>query len=160
MDIILRDTSSTFRYRARAIIESADKIAIMRVDDAGYYHLPGGHVSIGETSGQTLVREIREELDFDVEIDKLVCVGERFYTKLAESIHELVFYYTVKFKSEVPLENKVLIETEHGKSKKNELFWVTRAELANLDVRPKEIKDLIINQGLDVFIHLAEHVDS
>ena len=33
----------------------------MRVNETPYYHIPGGHIEIGEDSKQAIIREIKEK---------------------------------------------------------------------------------------------------
>lgn len=75
--------ADTYKYynRAVGIIKQNDKYLIMCVDDALYYHLPGGHVHIGENSLDAVKREVKEELDYDVVDAKLFCIQENFYEK-------------------------------------------------------------------------------
>ena len=39
----------------------------MRVNKTSYYHIPGGHIEIGEDSKQAVIREIKEEIGCDVQ---------------------------------------------------------------------------------------------
>lgn len=81
MDVKIKTPDMIFNYCARAIIQQDQKILIMRVNDADYYHLPGGHVAIGETTQMTVVREVQEETGLTIDTKKLVVVHEGFYEK-------------------------------------------------------------------------------
>jgi len=54
----------------------------------GYYYLPGGHIKTGETIGQSLEREIKEELNIDVKAGNCVWIEEA-----REGRHHITFYY-------------------------------------------------------------------
>jgi mutator protein MutT len=61
-------------YRAAIILIEQDKVALIERHRQGvhYFTFPGGHVEIGETPEQAVVRETWEELGMEVEILKLV----------------------------------------------------------------------------------------
>ena len=153
MDIILKENNTGFHFRVRGIIKQKNKYLLMRVDDAEYYHIPGGHVEIGETSEQAIIREIKEEIGIDITINKLICVSERFYEKKSVNFHELVFYFIVTPTDSINIESTTRIENDKGKVFSNELIWVTAEDMKNLEIKPQMIKDIIINNSLDTFRH-------
>ena len=154
MDVRIKCETKVFNYCARAIIEQDGKILIIRVNDADYYHLPGGHVEIGETSKNALLRELEEETGLKVKDEKLVVIDEQFYTKKEISNHSLIFYYVAKLKDTVKLENTIHIEQHESKTTKHELSWVTRDELKEIDLRPELIKDMIIRNDFGALRHI------
>jgi len=59
---------------------------------AGHYAVPGGHVEYGETIGEALVREMREETGLTPTRYRLVRVGERIRPPLyKDGTHHLVY---------------------------------------------------------------------
>ena len=158
MDIIIKNGDNSFHSRVRGILEQEGKFLIMRVNEANYFHFPGGHIEIGESSEQATVREIKEEIGVDVIVEKLVCVSEQFFGKVDKRIHETVFYFNVKPKENFKMENTVRFEKgtgiHSGKTNRNELLWVTVEEMQILDVKPEVIKKLIVDNKLDSFCHI------
>ena len=61
-------------YRAAVILLQDNQIALIERHRAGqhYFTFPGGHVEPGETPEQAAVRETREELGVEVNIQRLV----------------------------------------------------------------------------------------
>ncbi|MDX2479197.1 MAG: (deoxy)nucleoside triphosphate pyrophosphohydrolase [Desulfuromusa sp.] len=59
-----------------AIIQHRDKVLLtLRPDDkrlGGYWEFPGGKIEAGESPQFALVRELREELDIEIEIGSLL----------------------------------------------------------------------------------------
>lgn len=148
--------TDTFNYynRAVGVIKQNDKYLIMCVDDAPYYHLPGGHTHIGENSLDAVKREIKEELDYDVVDAKLFCIQENFYEKKGLAHHGVEYYYLIEIEKNIEPVDRVVIENDRGTKKHLAIRWVTADELTNVDLQPPTIKDLILNGGLDRLIHL------
>lgn len=154
MDIKIKTATMNFHYCARAIIKQDEKVLLIQVNDAGYYHLPGGHVAIGETTKQALLREIQEETGLMVRLDRLAVVNEQFYNKKDTANHSLIFYYLAHPTKQVITENSIRMEQGPTKLIKNELRWVTLTELKNLDFRPERIKNLIIKNEFKTLQHI------
>ena len=154
MDIRIETEKINFHYCVRAIIEQDKKFLVIRVNNADYYHLSGGHVEIGETSEQALLREIKEETGFEVIVNNLVLIHEQFYNKKNSANHSLIFYYLVKPVKKITTNNFVRIEQDKNKTSKNELCWLTIEELKKIDLRPELMKDLIIKNELNSLQHV------
>ena len=77
-----------------AIIVDGDKIFATQ---RGYgefkdgWEFPGGKIEQGETPEQALIREIKEELDTEIEIGKLVETVEYDYPKFHLTMHCFFF---------------------------------------------------------------------
>ncbi|MGM1048125.1 MAG: NUDIX domain-containing protein [Bacillota bacterium] len=53
--------------------------------EAGYWSLPGGKVEYMETVENAVIREIKEELGIDIEIERLLCVTNHIVQ--SENVH-------------------------------------------------------------------------
>src|SRR5690349_5001110 len=57
---------------AAAIFDDAGRLLLQRRSDNGYWGLPGGGMDLGESVAQTVVREVREETGYEVEVVRLI----------------------------------------------------------------------------------------
>lgn len=87
------------------------------------WEFPGGKVEFGETPQQALVREIKEELDVEIEIGKLVEVVEYDYPKFHLTMH--CFMCTIK--------NGELVLKEHEAAR-----WLTKENIDTVDWLPAD----------------------
>lgn len=154
MDVKIKTNKTIFNYCARAIIKQDEKILLICVNDAPYYHLPGGHVEVGESSEAAVIREIQEEVGIEVALQKLVLMNEQFYNKNGIDNHSLVLYYLAKSKNNISTQNSVRLEEGPTKIIKNELRWVTYEELKDIDLRPLLVKNLILHNDLENLRHV------
>ncbi|MDR0975823.1 MAG: NUDIX domain-containing protein [Christensenellaceae bacterium] len=157
MDIRIKNENASFHCRTRAIIEKDGRYLILRPVGVGceYYYMVGGHIEIGETSEQAVLREIKEEVGIDVAIERLVCIHEHFYNKGEERFHEIVFYYTAKPNGDVSFETEIRNEEINGETHECELRWATVEKIAAIDLKPALLKDIIVNNKLNGPLHIV-----
>ena len=89
---------------------------------AGMWEFPGGKISIGETHTQGLTREIREELDADVDVGALVFETTHDYADRTVALH---FYRCTLRGAPRPVLGQ-------------QMQWVPRARLRSLDFPPAD----------------------
>ncbi|MBQ4052192.1 MAG: NUDIX domain-containing protein [Clostridia bacterium] len=78
-DILFQQPDWKFSYRVGALIYHNDKLLVQRsAGDAGYA-LPGGYVSFGEFTAETLARELRDKTGIALKVGRLCFVVELFY---------------------------------------------------------------------------------
>ena len=82
-----------FMLRAAAVIVSDGRVLLHRRAGDDFWALPGGRVEWGETGAQAVQRELREELDWHVEVSALRWTVENFFEYRGRLHHELGLYY-------------------------------------------------------------------
>lgn len=110
-----------------AIIRDGDKILATQRghgEFAGGWEFPGGKIEVGETKEEALIREIKEELEVDIELGEFVHTVEYDYPTFHLTMH---CYFGKVIKGEIVL-------TEHKSAK-----WLTRDTLASVDWLPADI---------------------
>jgi 8-oxo-dGTP pyrophosphatase MutT (NUDIX family) len=84
------------------------------VKQRGYARPLGGGIDFGETSAAAAVREIKEELGFDIAGVTLLGIVENIFVLEGEPGHEIVFVYDGRFVDESLYERESL-EVVEGK---------------------------------------------
>ncbi len=121
-----------------AIIEEADRFLLTRrqsgVHLAGLWEFPGGKVDPGETPAGALQRELREELDVEIDPGEAVFNTRHAYP---DRTVELTFYRCTLKGNPRPLLGQ-------------EMRWVARPELASLGFPPAdtELIDLLTRTAI------------
>lgn len=84
-----------FNYRVAGVAIHNGRILLDRNSRNTYWVLPGGHPEMMEPMAEALRREVREEIDADVEVVRLLWIMENFFHK-RKDIHELSFYFLMQ----------------------------------------------------------------
>jgi len=151
-DWLFSDENSICCYRTVGVLIRNNMILVQREKDGNEYALPGGHVIIGETSEESLIREYKEETGADISCSRMIWVDETFWKWGNKNAHTIAFYYLISLKNESD------IPDSHFESHKDNcnilLEWVEIDELKNLTIYPSFVKDKIFNisDGIEHFI--------
>jgi len=118
---------------ASAIIHEGERFLISRrlpdaKIEAGKWEFPGGKVEFGEHPEDCLQREIREELNLDIEIESFYQVVSHIYSLSPKPTHIVLLCYLARVTSG---ELKFL-EVAEAK-------WIDRAEFRNYDFAVADI---------------------
>ncbi len=98
-----------FSCRAAAVLLHEGRVLLQGEPQATIWTLPGGGIELLEPSEQALKRELQEELQIDIRIERLLWVIEHFFVSDdGKAIHSLEFYYLVS-----PLGAPHLYHLEH-----------------------------------------------
>lgn len=143
-DVKFWKEDGSFKLRVCGVVQVGDKILIDNCDNAPFWGYPGGHVELGESTREAVVREVKEEIGVDAEIIKNLASIQLFFTREdGKPFHEIGFYYLMK--ANIEPKNLTIEENDKEKLRKHQFRWVTKEELKNLDVRPTELKKVILN---------------
>lgn len=107
----------------KAIIEDNGRV-LLTLDRKGFLELPGGRMHKGETPAEGLRRELKEELNLDVEPKKIIDAFN--FTSDSEQNHFVVIYKCNVKK----LGNLKIMDGEV-----KDLKWVSLVDLENLQMR-------------------------
>ncbi len=155
-DILFKENDFIFSYRISGILIHNDKILLQKPKNDDYA-LVGGHVGFMEDSRKTLIREYKEEIHADIEVDNLIAIGEIFFPWGKRPCHQIGLYYKVHLKDEMQIPTDGIFSgyDELGDKRIDlDFCWVDMKELANIKVYPEELIPHIIS-GSDEIKHFV-----
>ncbi len=108
-----------FNIRVYALIVKNNRLLISEEEHGGVFlrKFPGGGLHFGEGVVQALHRELKEELNADVETARLLCVTEDFVVSFLNNQQQVVgVHYLVDLKQDFSgdLLNNIYVELENG----------------------------------------------
>lgn len=121
--------------------DDAGKLLIIHKTDNNLWALPGGGHDIGESIGDTVVREVLEETGISVEIDSIVGLYTNPEHVLAYDDGEVRQQFSICFRAR-PTGGSLRTSSES-----KEVRWVDPADLDDLNIHPS--MRLRIQHGLD-----------
>ena len=170
-DILFDHGNARFSYRISALIVQNGRVLLQCPVGTQDFAFIGGHVALGETAKETLVREIREELHTDAVIGDLAAVGEVFidWGRLPDGTprhcHQIGLYFCATVdEAQLPKADRFFGYDEAGGEKFSiEYLWVPLEELAHMTVYPPEAAQHILSGTQDVlhftYTELPEDTD-
>lgn len=150
-DITVNIGDYKFNFRSTAIIIHNNKVLVHKNINKNHYGLLGGRVKSGETTIETIKREIYEETGKEIEILDLFGVIENFFEMKNSDYHEIMFVYKCEFKNVE--DRKLEFDFECIEPNKNLKFcWLDINDLEKYDVKPHLIIDAIKKNNSSIHI--------
>lgn len=138
--------------RASGILLREGKILLQQDLQSLEFALPGGHVQIGETTEQALVREFFEEMAVKISVKKLVGVGEIFWHWQNHRTNCIDFSYLIELENPAQLDFTVpqaLLDNPNV-----QLSWQPLNQLDSIDLQPSALTE-ILRKPLDQIWHFV-----
>ena len=156
-DILFRKDEWVFSYRVAGIVINNGKVLLQKTTDDDAYAFPGGHVELGETNEETLIREFAEEIGANVAVKELKWVAEVFFPWGKSPCHQICLYYMVDITDERTPKDGVFMAKEHieGRNFDLEFHWVPLEETGTLELYPTDAKELLLHldEGIKHFVY-------
>ena len=143
-----------FFYRVAGIFIRDAKVLMHQDSKEDFWVLPGGACEFGEDSESALRREMREELNTEIEFLSLVWIVENFFHLGKRKCHEIGMYY----RADLPLnplavhEKDEFLADEHfpqfheskSVSFKMRFRWIPFSEIGQIEIKPAFLKTAIL----------------
>ncbi|WBW96953.1 NUDIX hydrolase [Oceanirhabdus sp. W0125-5] len=140
--INFKTKEGVFNFRTAGILIKDGKVLIHRMIKDDFYALPGGRVEMTEDTETTLIREMNEELNIEVTINRLLWVCESFFNHLGQRYHEICFYYLMDHEGRSDIYDNEVFKTVE-ENREYEFKWVSTERLKDEEFYPLFIKKRI-----------------
>ena len=157
MDINVECEKGKFKLRASGVIVKDGKMLVDRARRFDGFIFLGGHVEVGETCKDAILRESREELGFETKIIKLICINENIYpvpnTEMVA--HEISYYYLLEPKVDIEVKDFEYVEVDKGNEITHYYQWIDINSANDYNIRPNWVADMIL-QGRENYYYLTD----
>lgn len=128
--------------RTVGVLIRENKMLVQRDNDGNEYALPGGHIKIGETAEESLIREFREETGADIICQRLLWTEECFWEWNGKKAHNISFYYLVDLceNSDIPDNCEFVPQKDNCDVL---LGWLPIEKIGGVTIYPNFIKEEI-----------------
>ncbi len=129
----------------KALIKDGEKFLIVKQVEVGknmeIWDLPGGRIKYGESPEEALIREVKEEINFDIKVIKPLGLWW-FFRFLKENDQVICFTFLCQMKDKKPVD---LSKNSQQDEIIAEFKWVTKDEFLAGDypVSHQSLKELI-----------------
>jgi ADP-ribose pyrophosphatase YjhB (NUDIX family) len=145
--------SGTFNYRAAGIVLDRERVLLTRLEGDDFWFMPGGRVEMLEPARESLRREMREEMDVEVTIERLIWVLENFFEFKGQPYHELGLYFLVSPPKEWERRDVSEFAGYEGDGTKLNFRWFSLDDLDDVRLLPS-----FLREGLRSIPDGTEHV--
>ena len=141
-DWLFSSDTYTCGLRAAGLLILDDKILVQRDLSGNEYALPGGHIKIGETLEDGLIREYREETGADILIKRLLWSEECFWEWNGKQAHSINFYFLLDLCAGhgIPDQDEWIAQRDHDQVV---IGWLPIDEIGRAVLYPAFLKDEI-----------------
>lgn len=153
MDLTFHTPEGCFNYRVGAVIIRDGKALLMHNNRESIYYTVGGRVQMGESTEEAVIREVREELSIEMEVERPLCFHESFYVYelTGETIHEVAVYYLMK---NTRLLDDIHCESVTALGAPETLHWIPLEKVDSLNAVPTTLFQLVkkLPDGMQIVV--------
>ena len=150
-DLSIMIDNVKFNYRAGLLIEKGNKVLVECNPAIDFVTLPGGRVQTLESSMDALKREIKEEMNIELDSEriKMRALIENFFEMDEKKYHELYFLYKLKVTSK---DTEFKKDMKNIDSKASYYKWVKKENLEKENLLPVVLRDLVMRNGFETVV--------
>ena len=142
MDLTIDVDDYKLNVRAAGVMIHNGKILTHRNINSDHYALVGGRVEIGESSADTVKREIKEELGKNIEITGYISTVENFFEIKGSKYHEIMFVHKIEFTDEEDKKIEYPMKNIEG-TDYLQYEWLDLDSIDEYPLLPMAIKDVL-----------------
>lgn len=142
MDITYQNKDYQFILRTSIIIFNKDmnKILLFNVENRPFYMLIGGKIKELETSTEAIKREIKEEINLNIDNIEFICLSEELVNAKDLDNHQINIIYKGIYEDEIK-ENKFIgLEGDWCYYE-----WIDINNIDNYKIYPNIVKEIVKN---------------
>lgn len=147
---IIIEENKKFNYRVGILIQCKDEVYVEFNPDFDFSTLPGGRVKILESSKEALFREIKEEANVEIDLNKIEmkAIIENLFQFEERKYHEIYILY------KLVVDNKDQFKEgmKNIDSKKSYYRWINKNKLNEVRLLPDKIADIIDSDKIENII--------
>ena len=151
MDITLEVGEYMLNVRAAVIIIHNNKVLVHKNVNKTHYALPGGRVAIGDDSKETVKREIKEELNKDIEVEGYAATVENFFKIESKKYHEILFIHRGEFVEDEDKKIEYILHNQEGKDYL-QYEWIDLDKLKEYNIVPTCVKNILLSREYPIHI--------
>lgn len=142
MDITYKRENYQFILRTSVVIFNKDmsKILLFQLNDKNFYMLIGGKINELETSIEAVKREIKEEINLNINNIEFVCLSEEFVNAKGFNNHQINVIYKGIYNDEIKYEKFIGLEGDWCHYE-----WIDIDNIDNYDIYPRIVKEIAKN---------------
>jgi 8-oxo-dGTP pyrophosphatase MutT (NUDIX family) len=128
----------------RAVLVHEGRLLATVINDGErqpFYTFLGGHIKLGETLTEAVIREVQEEVGLAVAPSKLLYIVENFFARGTSKLHEIGYYFLCH--PTEPVQGDMLEQLSPDTESMISPELIDPAEITGLNFQPDPLRSLL-----------------
>ena len=155
MDLTMKTSAGKLNLRTAVIIKRGPHYLIHKGKHEKFATLIGGRIQFGEDSRTAIMREIKEEINLEIDAQQLEFIStfENFYRYKGEFIHEILFIYKLEVTDE--LGDAMILEQP---DETFDFYFAEESQLFAPEFKPDIMKEVLYHCSNHHLIHYDDNI--